>query len=284
MPGALCAMSAGRLGARLRDDVLGTGLRRGAGHGQLPGVVRAARERARRQQDRRGDRLAEELDSGRDRRHVARHTRHEPPLLPRNLVVVAGREDGGGLEVGRNFLGKGATGRGRQLERIPRERALGIVHAATTSGPRTPMRRSANVRASGSAPGCSCGYDLRPSNADATQRECPGLRICAWLFMRLRPPALERRCDAARMSGPPDLRLAVHAATTSGPRTPMRRSANVRASGSAPGCSCGYDLRPSNADATQRECPGLRICAWHAAQCPGLRICAWLFTPATVPF
>ena len=68
------------------------------------------------------------------------------------------------------------------------------AHAAATSGPRTPAPRR---------------YD-------------PGLRICAWLLMRLRPPALERLRRAARRSGPPDLRLAAHAAATSGPRTPRR--------------------------------------------------------------
>ena len=36
----------------------------------------------------------------------------------------------------------------------------------------------------------SCGCDLRPSNARATSLACPGLRICAWQLMRLRPPAL----------------------------------------------------------------------------------------------
>src|SRR5438270_694375 len=44
------------------------------------------------------------------------------------------------------------------------------IHAASTSGPRAPVR----------------GAD-----------EKPGLRICAWLFMRLRPPALEHPCEAA---------------------------------------------------------------------------------------
>src|SRR5204863_5789150 len=60
------------------------------------------------------------------------------------------------------------------------------LHAASTSGPRSPGR-------------------------DSSHR--PGRRICAWLFMRLRPPALDRP-GAIHHTG--------------------------RAEGSAPGSSCGF--------------------------------------------
>src|SRR5450432_3367065 len=52
--------------------------------------------------------------------------------------------------------------------------------------------------------------------------------------MRLRPPALDRPCGFAQLTGPPDLRLATHAAATSGPRSPVRIRTTDRASGSAP--------------------------------------------------
>src|SRR4051794_31357866 len=106
-------------------------------------------------------------------------------------------------------------------------------HAATTSGPLSPAHRGGTDRASGSAPRCSCGYDLRPSIARAPRWHRPGLRICASLFMRLRPPALYRPRTAVAPTGPPDLRLAVHAATTSGPLSPAHRGGTDRASGSA---------------------------------------------------
>src|SRR5439155_12166742 len=48
-----------------------------------------------------------------------------------------------------------------------------------------------------------------------------GLRICAWLLMRLRPPALRHPCGSA---------------------------GTVRAPGSAPGYSCGFDLRDADRD------------------------------------
>ena len=78
---------------------------------------------------------------------------------------------------------------------------------------------------------CSCGCDLRPSIARATPRHRPGLRICA-VFMRLRPPALDRPCDSTSPTGPADLRR-VHAAATSGPRSPVRLHVTDRACGSA---------------------------------------------------
>ena len=95
-------------------------------------------------------------------------------------------------------------------ERLPGRLAF-VTHAAATSGPRTPVHRSSTVRASGSAPGHSCGCDLRPSNTRASVVNGPGLRICAWPLMRLRPPALEHPCIGRQRSGPPDLRLATHA-------------------------------------------------------------------------
>src|SRR5207244_265721 len=54
------------------------------------------------------------------------------------------------------------------------------------------------------------------------------------LYMRLRPPALDR---------------------------PGWLQPRDRASGSAPGSLCGCDLRPSTAELTSPHCPGLRICA-----------------------
>src|SRR5204862_1075932 len=180
-----------------------------------------------------------------------------------------------------------------------RARASGLrlaTHAATTSGPRSPVRcrttpgppvcawllMRLRPPALGrpcdagprpglrSAPGYSCGYDLRPSIARAMQdharasglrlathaattsgprspvrcRTTPGPPVCAWLLMRLRPPALDRPCDA-------------------GPRPGLR---------SAPGYSCGYDLRPSIARAMQdhARASGLRL-ATHAATTSGPR-------------
>src|SRR2546423_13179769 len=115
-----------------------------------------------------------------------------------------------------------------------------------------------------SAPGYSCGSDLPPSIARATinHDRASGLRlathaapasgprspvrrstttgppVCAWLLMRLRPPALDRPCDDQ-------------------PRPGLR---------SAPGYSCGSDLRPSIARATinHDRASGLRL-ATHAA-------------------
>ena len=136
--------------------------------------------------------------------------------------------------------------------------------APVAIGRTMPLRTSVVTAPAFPGPGSlsiSCGYDLRPSIARATIVVRPGLRICAWSFMRLRPPALDRPCDDCRPSGPPDLRLVFHAATTSGPRSPVRRLSTVRASGSAPRLSCGYDLRPSIARATIVVRPGLRICA-----------------------
>src|SRR5207245_9597574 len=66
-----------------------------------------------------------------------------------------------------------------------------VAHAASTSGPPSPVRGD---------------------------RHQPGRRICAWLLMRLRPPALHRPYEAIGTN---------------------------RAVGSAPGCSCGCALRPS---------------------------------------
>src|SRR5439155_13637085 len=65
------------------------------------------------------------------------------------------------------------------------------LHAASTSGPPSPAR---------------------------SEEHGPGRRICAWPFMRLRPPALHHPREARN---------------------------TVRAVGSAPGPSCGFDLRPS---------------------------------------
>src|SRR5439155_1229798 len=49
--------------------------------------------------------------------------------------------------------------------------------------------------------------------------------------------ALDRPCDPAAPTGPEDLRLATHAASTSGPRSPVRPGGTNRAGGSAPGPS-----------------------------------------------
>src|SRR6185503_2987639 len=87
------------------------------------------------------------------------------------------------------------------------------AHAASTSGPPTPERIPFTIRASGSAPGCSCGFDLRPSNTRADSIHHPGLRLCAWLLMRLRPPALQHPGGFHSPSGPPALRLARHVTT-----------------------------------------------------------------------
>ena len=79
------------------------------------------------------------------------------------------------------------------------------VHAAATSGPRSPVRLRSTDRACGSAPG---------------------------LFMRLRPPALDRPCDFGRPTGPPDLRLA---------------------------CSCGCDLHSSTSGSLRQQQPGRAV-------------------------
>src|SRR6185312_11082678 len=112
------------------------------------------------------------------------------------------------------------------------------LHATATSRPRSPVRRL---------------------------RHQPGRRICAWLFMRLQPPALDRPYDAC---------------------------ATNRAVGSAPGSSCDCNLPPSIARTTLAPPTGpsdLRL-ALHATATsrprspvrrlphqPGRRICAWLF-------
>src|SRR5438876_6178711 len=91
----------------------------------------------------------------------------------------------------------------------------------------------------------SCGYDLRPSITCAKPGDLTGPSVCAWLngsnststvsFMRLRPPALDHPCEAGRPDRAFGLRLAerieldvhgfLHAATTSGPRSPVRSRA-----------------------------------------------------------
>ena len=148
-------------------------------------------------------------------------------------------------------------------------------------------------RAPGSAPGCSCGSDLRPSITGTTAGQPsgpPDLRLAAHAAPTSGPPS--RHGTAGRPSGPPDLRLAAHAAPTSGPPSragtagrpsgppdlrlalmrlrppaldrPVRPRSTVRASGSAPGCSCGSDLRPSIARATAGRPsgpPDLRLAA-----------------------
>src|SRR6266566_1853833 len=84
-------------------------------------------------------------------------------------------------------------------------------------------------RAYGSAERCSCGFDLRPS---------------------------VNRADRTAPTGPPDLRLAAHAASTSGPlstgrielRQPGGSNCANRASGSAPGPALhlAYDGCPAS--------------------------------------
>src|SRR5947207_2991560 len=67
-------------------------------------------------------------------------------------------------------------------------------------------------------------------------------------FMRLRPSALERPRTADSQSGPQDLRLALHAATTFGPRAPAYRR-------SAPGSSSYHALPGLDARAQERRQP-----------------------------
>src|SRR5215471_16803534 len=117
------------------------------------------------------------------------------------------------------------------------------THAATTSDARSPGRRGRQCPHLRSAPGYSCGYDLRCSITRETGTAMSASAVCAWLLMRLRPPMLDHPGDGdgnVRICG---LRLATHAATTSDARSPGRRGRQCPHLRSAPGYSCGYDLR-----------------------------------------
>src|SRR5665213_4437711 len=200
--------------------------------------------------------------------------------------------------------------------RAPRARAYGLrlgTHAAATSSAASPMHGhhapaltacawvlmrlrppALHLQCTGTtrprlrpAPGYSCGCDLQRciSNARAPRARAYGLRLgthaaatssaaspmhghhapaltaCAWVLMRLRPPALHLQCT--------------------GTTRPRLRP--------APGYSCGCDLQRciSNARAPRARAYGLRLgthaaatssaaSPMHGHHAPALTACAWV--------
>src|SRR4029077_4016742 len=89
----------------------------------------------------------------------------------------------------------------------------------------------------------------------------PGLRICAWLLMRLRPPALHHACAVSSPTGPPDLRLAAHQPLDNSGEMPRRRvRVRLRRGAGRRGARVALDIGP---DLDERDGARVREVVTH---------------------